>query len=108
MEIMPVADWAGKRGWGYDGVMLFAPCHGYGTPDDFRALIDACHQRGLAVILDTVFNHLGPEGNYSHQYSDYFFYQGKDNPWGQNFNLHGENSVPVRADAAAQRPLLAG
>jgi len=97
LEIMPVADWAGKRGWGYDGVLLFAPYHGYGTPDDFRTLIDACHQHGLAVILDTVFNHLGPEGNYSHQYSDYFFYQGKDNPWGQNFNLHGDNSTAVRA-----------
>jgi len=97
LEIMPVADWAGKRGWGYDGVLLFAPYHAYGTPDDFRQLIDACHQRGLAVILDTVFNHLGPEGNYSHQYSDYFFFQGKDNPWGQNFNLHGKHSKPVRA-----------
>jgi maltooligosyltrehalose trehalohydrolase len=96
IELMPVADWAGKRGWGYDGVLLFAPYHGYGTPDDFRVLIDACHQRGLAVILDTVFNHLGPEGNYSHQYSDYFFHQGKDNPWGQNFNLHGDNSSAVR------------
>jgi maltooligosyltrehalose trehalohydrolase len=97
IEVMPVADWAGRRGWGYDGVLLFAPYHAYGTPDDFRALIDACHLRGLAVILDTVFNHLGPEGNYSHQYTDYFFYEGKDNPWGQNFNLHGENSKPVRA-----------
>ena len=97
LELMPVVDWAGKRGWGYDGVLLFAPFHGYGAPDDFRALIDACHQRGLAVILDVVFNHLGPSGNYSHQYSDYFFYQGKDNPWGQNFNLHGDNSQPVRA-----------
>jgi maltooligosyltrehalose trehalohydrolase len=97
LEIMPVADWAGKRGWGYDGVLLFAPYHGYGTPDEFRTFIDACHQRGLAVILDTVFNHLGPEGNFSHQYSDYFFYQGKDNPWGQNFNLHGDNSDAVRA-----------
>jgi maltooligosyltrehalose trehalohydrolase len=97
VEVMPVADWAGKRGWGYDGVLLFAPFHGYGTPDDFRSLIDACHQRGLAVMLDTVFNHLGPEGNFSHQYSDFFFYQGKDNPWGQNFNLHADNSAPVRA-----------
>ena len=52
LEIMPVADWAGKRGWGYDGVLLFAPYHAYGTPDDFRTLVDACHQRGLAVILD--------------------------------------------------------
>lgn len=97
LEVMPVADWAGKRGWGYDGVLLFAPYHAYGTPDEFRALIDACHLRGLAVILDTVFNHLGPEGNFSHQYSDFFFYQGKDNPWGQNFNLHGENSAAVRS-----------
>ena len=97
LEIMPVADWAGKRGWGYDGVLLFAPYHAYGTPDEFRALIDACHQRGLAVILDVVFNHLGPEGNYSHQYSDFFFHEGKDNPWGQNFNLNGDNSAAVRA-----------
>jgi len=97
VEFMPVAQAAGDRGWGYDGVMLFAPFHAYGTPDDFRALIDACHQRGLAVILDVVFNHLGPEGNFSHAYSDYYFHQGKNNPWGQNFNLDGENSAPVRA-----------
>jgi len=97
LEIMPVADWAGERNWGYDGVMLFAPAHAYGTPDDFRALVDACHQRGLAVILDVVFNHLGPEGNFSHQYSHFFFHEGKDNPWGQNFNLDGPNSEPVRS-----------
>jgi maltooligosyltrehalose trehalohydrolase len=77
--------------------MPFAPSRCYGTPDDLKALIDACHLRGLAVILDVVFNHLGPEGNYSHQYSDYFFHQGRDNPWGQNFNLDGPNSEPVRA-----------
>jgi maltooligosyltrehalose trehalohydrolase len=97
VEIMPVAQFPGDRGWGYDGVMLFAPYHAYGTPDDFRTLIDACHLRGLAVILDVVFNHLGPEGNFSHQYSDYYFHLGKDNPWGQNFNLDGPNSEPVRA-----------
>lgn len=97
VEIMPVADWAGERNWGYDGTMLFAPAHAYGTPDDFRALIDACHLRGLAVILDVVFNHLGPEGNFSHQYSDHYFHMGKDNPWGQNFNLDGPNSKAVRA-----------
>jgi maltooligosyltrehalose trehalohydrolase len=96
LEIMPVAQAAGSRGWGYDGVMLFAPMHGYGTPDDFRALIDACHLRGLAVILDVVFNHLGPEGNFSHAFSDYFFHMGKDSPWGLNFNLDGKNSEPVR------------
>jgi maltooligosyltrehalose trehalohydrolase len=97
LEIMPVADFMGKRNWGYDGVMLFAPSAAYGTPDDFRALIDACHARGLAVILDVVFNHLGPEGNFSHQYSDFYFHEGKDNPWGQNFNLDGRHSQPVRA-----------
>jgi maltooligosyltrehalose trehalohydrolase len=97
LEIMPVAEFAGKRNWGYDGVLLFAPAHAYGTPNEFRALVDACHERGLAVILDVVYNHLGPEGNFSHQYSDYFFHEGKGNPWGQNFNLDGANSEPVRA-----------
>jgi maltooligosyltrehalose trehalohydrolase len=97
LEIMPVAQAAGTRGWGYDGVMPFAPFHAYGTPDDFRTLVDECHLRGLAVVLDVVFNHLGPEGNFSHHYSDYFFHQGKDSPWGMNFNLDGTNSAPVRA-----------
>ena len=96
VEFMPIAQSAGARGWGYDGVMLFAPYHAYGTPDDFRALVDECHLRGMAVLLDVVFNHLGPEGNFSHQLSDYFFHLGKDNPWGQNFNLDGENAEPVR------------
>jgi maltooligosyltrehalose trehalohydrolase len=96
VEFMPVAQSAGARGWGYDGVMLFAPYHAYGPPEDFRMLVDECHLRGLAVILDVVFNHLGPEGNFSHQFSDYFFHMGKDNPWGQNFNLDGENAEPVR------------
>jgi maltooligosyltrehalose trehalohydrolase len=96
LQIMPVADWMGQRNWGYDGVMLFAPSRAYGTPDDFRALIDACHLRGLAVILDIVFNHLGPEGNFSHEYSHIYFHEGKDNPWGKNFNLDGPNSLPVR------------
>ncbi len=97
VEFMPITQAAGDRGWGYDGVMPFAPFHAYGTPDDFRALVDACHERGLAAILDVVFNHLGPEGNFSHAYSDFYFHLGKDNPWGQNFNLDGENSAPVRA-----------
>jgi maltooligosyltrehalose trehalohydrolase len=97
LEIMPVAEFAGERNWGYDGVLLFSPAHAYGHPDDLRALIDACHLRGIAAILDVVYNHLGPEGNYSHQYSDFFFHEGKDNPWGQNFNCDGPNSEPVRA-----------
>jgi len=96
IEFMPIADWSGQRGWGYDGVMLFAPCHSYGPPHDFQALVDACHSRGMAVILDVVFNHLGPEGNFGHQYSDHFFHRGQDTLWGQNFNLDGPNSEPVR------------
>ena len=96
LEIMPVAEWAGERNWGYDGVLLYAPAHAYGSPDDFRALIDACHLHGIAVILDVVYNHLGPEGNFSHQYSNFYFHEGKDNPWGQNFNLDGPNCEPVR------------
>ena len=64
IECMPLAEFAGKVGWGYDGVSLFAPFHHYGTPDDLRRMIDAAHQHGLGIILDVVYNHLGPEGNY--------------------------------------------
>src|SRR5207245_8347744 len=70
IEIMPVADFAGRFGWGYDGVNMYAPTRLYGTPDDFRALVDAAHARGLGVILDVVYNHLGPDGNYLTQYTD--------------------------------------
>lgn len=97
VELMPLAECAGERNWGYDGVMLFAPAHPYGTPRDLQALVDACHQRGLAVVLDVVFNHLGPEGNFSHHYSGYFFYQGKNTQWGQSFNLDGPKAGAVRA-----------
>ena len=64
VELMPVAEFPGDRGWGYDGVDLFAPHHAYGGPDGLKRLVDACHARGLAVILDVVYNHLGPAGNY--------------------------------------------
>ena len=64
IEIMPIADFAGERNWGYDGVCLYAPAHSYGRPEELRALIDAAHQRGLMVILDVVYNHFGPDGNY--------------------------------------------
>jgi maltooligosyltrehalose trehalohydrolase len=69
IEIMPVAQFAGDRGWGYDGVLPFAPHPAYGTPDDLRALVDAAHARGLMVLLDVVYNHFGPEGNYLHAYA---------------------------------------
>jgi maltooligosyltrehalose trehalohydrolase len=95
IECMPVAEFAGKVGWGYDGVSLFAPFHHYGTPDDLRKMIDAAHQHGLGIILDVVYNHLGPEGNYLAKYSaDYFSSQ--DTEWGNAINFDGKNSIPVR------------
>jgi maltooligosyltrehalose trehalohydrolase len=95
IEIMPLADFPGKFGWGYDGVNLYAPTRLYGTPDDLRALVDAAHARGLGVILDVVYNHLGPDGNYLTQYSDR--YVGKrPTEWGDSLNFDGEDSAPVR------------
>ncbi len=95
IECMPVAEFAGKVGWGYDGVSLFAPFHHYGTPDDLRTMIDAAHQHGLGIILDVVYNHLGPEGNYLTKYSkDYF--SSENTEWGNAINFDGENSLPVR------------
>jgi malto-oligosyltrehalose trehalohydrolase len=87
LEIMPVADFPGKRNWGYDGVLLYAPARVYGEPNDFRALVDAAHQRRLAVILDVVYNHLGPDGNYLGNYSDAYFNPAHKTPWGDAFNF---------------------
>jgi len=95
LECMPLAEFAGDVGWGYDGVQLFAPFHGYGTPDDVRRMIDAAHQHGLGIILDVVYNHLGPDGNYLTKFSqDYFSRQ--DTEWGDAINFDGRNSAPVR------------
>lgn len=96
LEIMPVADFAGRWNWGYDGVMLFAPSRAYGTPDDFRALIDAAHARGLAVILDVVYNHLGPVGNVLPRLARAYFDRGGGTPWGQGLNFSGPDARPVR------------
>jgi malto-oligosyltrehalose trehalohydrolase len=82
IELMPLADFAGRRNWGYDGVLLYAPDSAYGRPDDLRALIDAAHARGLMVLLDVVYNHFGPEGNYLGRYAPAFFEKGST-PWGQ-------------------------
>ena len=71
LEIMPVNEFGGSFGWGYDGVNLFAPYHLYGTPDDLRHMIDAAHRLGLAIVLDVVYNHLGPDGNYLARFSPY-------------------------------------
>jgi len=97
IELMPVADFAGRRNWGYDGVALFAPARCYGTPDDLRRLVDAAHRAGLAVLLDVVYNHLGPDGAYAHAFSPYYFSARHTTPWGDALNLDGEHSALVRA-----------
>jgi maltooligosyltrehalose trehalohydrolase len=86
LELMPLADFAGDRNWGYDGVMPFAPARCYGSPDDLRALIDAAHERGLAVVLDVVYNHLGPCGAVHARYARGYFHQERHTVWGQNFD----------------------
>jgi len=95
LECMPLAEFAGEVGWGYDGVGLFAPSHLYGTPDGLRRMIDCAHQHGMGVILDAVYNHLGPDGNYLSKYSDYYFSK-KSTDWGNGINFDGEESLPVR------------
>jgi maltooligosyltrehalose trehalohydrolase len=95
VEIMPVADFSGRFGWGYDGVDLFAPTRLYGTPDDLRALVDAAHRLELGVILDVVYNHFGPDGNYLGQFSPHYI-SSKATEWGNALNFDGENSPPVR------------
>jgi malto-oligosyltrehalose trehalohydrolase len=82
IELMPLADFAGKRNWGYDGVLPYAPDSTYGRPEDLKALIDAAHAAGLMVFLDVVYNHFGPQGNYLPRYAPQFFTQKHDTPWG--------------------------
>ena len=96
IELMPIADFPGKRGWGYDGVLLYAPESAYGTPNELKSLIAAAHKRGIAVMLDVVYNHFGPEGNYLGMYSPQFFTERHHTPWGAAINFDGEHSRPVR------------
>src|SRR4029453_15615794 len=96
IEMMPVADFPGKFGWGYDGVDLFAPSHLYGTPDNLRAFMDRAHSLGLGVFLDVVYNHFGPDGNYLGIFSDDYLIRGNENEWGDAVNFDGPNSGPVR------------
>jgi maltooligosyltrehalose trehalohydrolase len=93
IELMPVAEFAGGRNWGYDGVNLFAPAHVYGTPDDLRRFVDRAHLLGLAVILDVVYNHLGPSGNTLGAFAPAYFRQDRANDWGEAINFA---SPPVR------------
>lgn len=96
IEILPVAQCPGRWNWGYDGVGIFAVQNTYGTPNDFKTFIDACHQKGVAVILDVVFNHLGPEGNYLSEFAPYFTRKRKT-PWGDALNFDDTDSEHVRA-----------
>jgi maltooligosyltrehalose trehalohydrolase len=96
VEVMPVGDFPGRFGWGYDGVNLFAPTRLYGTPDDFREFVDQAHRSGLGVILDVVYNHLGPSGNYLGQFSTDYVSRRHRTAWGDAINFDGENSGPVR------------
>jgi maltooligosyltrehalose trehalohydrolase len=96
LELMPVAEFPGRFGWGYDGVDLFAPTHLYGTPDDFRAFVDRAHASGLGVILDVVYNHLGPDGCYLTRFSRSYFSDRYANEWGDPVNFDGPGSAPVR------------
>jgi maltooligosyltrehalose trehalohydrolase len=87
IQIMPVADVGGRWNWGYDGVCLYAPTRNYGRPDDLKRFVAAAHEAGLAVILDVVYNHFGPDGNYWESYSDEFFVKGDSNIWGKTINF---------------------
>jgi maltooligosyltrehalose trehalohydrolase len=96
VELMPVGEFPGARGWGYDGVDLFAPHHDYGGPDGLKRLVDACHGRGLAVLIDVVWNHLGPDGNYLGRFGPYFSDR-YHTPWGDAVNFDAPGSDEVRA-----------
>jgi maltooligosyltrehalose trehalohydrolase len=95
VEVMPVVEFSGERGWGYDGVDLYAPHHSYGRPDALKRLVDACHARGLAVLLDVVYNHLGPAGNYLERFGPYFT-ERYHTPWGKAINYDQAGSDEVR------------
>jgi maltooligosyltrehalose trehalohydrolase len=96
IELMPVVEFPGWHGWGYDGVDLFAPHHAYGGPEGLKRLVDACHGRGLAVLVDVVWNHLGPDGNYLARFGPYFTDRYRT-PWGEAVNFDGPGSDEVRA-----------
>jgi maltooligosyltrehalose trehalohydrolase len=96
IEVMPIAEFPGRFGWGYDGVNLFAPTRLYGHPDDLRQFVDRAHGLGVAVILDVVYNHIGPNGNYLTAFSNDYFTDRHITDWGDAVNFDGENSQPVR------------
>jgi maltooligosyltrehalose trehalohydrolase len=96
VELLPIAEFPGTRNWGYDGVHLYAPSHNYGRPDDLRTFVDAAHALGISVILDVVYNHLGPEGNYLPQFYPDYMTDRHHTPWGSAVNMDGPGSDGVR------------
>jgi maltooligosyltrehalose trehalohydrolase len=96
IEIMPVGDFSGRRNWGYDGAFPYAPDASYGRPEDFKSLVEAAHRNGIAVLLDVVYNHFGPEGNFLPLYAPDFFTSRHKTPWGDAIQFDGANSSPVR------------
>src|SRR6185437_1864908 len=96
IELMPVAAFPGTRNWGYDGVALFAPCEVYGGPAGLRRLVNAAHARSIAVVLDVVYNHVGPEGNHLEAFGPYLSARHRS-PWGDAFNLDGPDCAEVRS-----------
>ncbi len=96
LEVMPAADFPGRFGWGYDGVNLFAPTRLYGKPDDFRRFVDRAHALGLGVILDVVYNHIGPDGNYLLEFAPHYFSERYKTEWGDALNFDDEFAAPVR------------
>jgi malto-oligosyltrehalose trehalohydrolase len=96
IELMPIAEFPGRRNWGYDGAQWFAPSSCYGRPEELKALVEECHARGIAVLLDVVYNHFGPEGNYLHAIAPDFFTERHHTPWGAAINYAGPRRRPVR------------
>ena len=96
LELMPVADFPGRRNWGYDGVLPYAPDHSYGRPEDLKHLVEAAHSKGLMIFLDVVYNHFGPEGNYLRVFAPQFFTSRHQTPWGEGINFDGPDSRTVR------------
>jgi len=97
IELMPLGDFPGERNWGYDCVAIYAPARCYGSPADLQEFVDAAHKLGLAVFLDVVYNHLGPDGNYTGAFSPYYVTKAHQSPWGDGLNYDGQHCEPVRA-----------
>lgn len=98
IELLPLADFKGTRNWGYDGVLPYAPDSAYGRPEDLKRLIDTAHAKGLMVLIDCVYNHFGPAGNYLHSYAKTFFTERHQTPWGAGINFDGKESGRVVRD----------